>query len=390
MQSLRLEKLPPYLFTEIDKLKNSFMESGKDILDLGIGDPDFGPPEQLVDSLKAALDNNEFHRYPSGCGLPHLKRAIRGSIKSRYGIELEDKEILVTIGSKEAIGHLPLAVTNPGDIVLIPDPGYPVYNSSAVFAEAVPYPIPLKESSGYWPEFGKIDPEVLEKTKLIYLNYPNNPTSAVSDKAKFAQAVEFCKENDIILANDAAYSEISFDKPPELLFPTARNAGISYLEFFSFSKSLSIAGWRVGFAVGSEKVISALSRMKANIDSGVFSAIQEAIAVILESDFENINHDIMTIYRERREILSAGLDKAGFDYLLPEATFYFWVKVPGGARSMQFCKYLLKETGIICTPGVGFGRYGEGYFRLSLTADTRVIKRAAGSLGKIKLEQIKI
>jgi LL-diaminopimelate aminotransferase len=386
MQSQRLGKLPPYLFSEIDRLKESFRESGAEFLDLGIGDPDIGPSDQLVKALKEALDNPEFHRYPSGCGLPHLKNAIRDWVKKRYDIELKDKEILVTIGSKEAIGHLPLAVVNPGDVVLIPDPGYPVYNSSSIFAEAIPYKMPLIESKGYWPEFGKISFEVLEKSKLMFLNYPNNPTSAVANKDKFVEAVEFCRENDIIIANDAAYSEISFDYPVDLLFPVAKEADISYLEFFSFSKSLSIAGWRVGFAIGSEEVISALSKMKANIDSGVFSAIQEAIAVILDSDFEKITHDIMSIYRERRAILSAGLDQAGFDYVLPEATFYFWVKTPGDIGSMQFCEYLLKKADIICTPGVGFGKYGEGYIRLSLTADTSVIRRAAEGLAKISRE----
>ncbi len=386
MRSLRLGKLPPYLFTEIDRLKKSFRETGTEILDLGIGDPDLGPPDQLVRALKEALDCPELHRYPSDTGLPHLKKAILRSIKKRYDIELEDEEILVTIGSKEAIGHLSLAVVNPGDTVLIPDPGYPVYNSSAIFAEAVPYTMPLIESNGFWPEFGKIGDEILRKSKLMFLNYPNNPTSAVANRDKFAEAAEYCKKNNIILANDAAYSDISFDYPVDLLFPVARETGISYLEFFSFSKSFSIAGWRVGFAIGSREVISALSKIKTNIDSGVFSAIQEAIAVILDSDFEQINRETMSVYNERRRILSAGLDQAGFDYVLPKATFYFWVRIPGNIGSMQFCKYLLRETGIVCTPGIGFGKYGEGYFRLSLTANTGTIRSAGKKLAKISRE----
>lgn len=386
MRSLRLGKLPPYLFTEIDRLKESFRETGNEILDLGIGDPDSAPPDQLIRALKEALDCPELHRYPSDTGLPHLKKAIRGSIKKRYNIDLADEEILVTIGSKEAIGHLSLAVVNPGDTVLIPDPGYPVYNSSAIFAGAVPHTMPLIESNKFWPEFGKISDEVLEKSKLMFLNYPNNPTSTVANRDKFAEAVRYCGKNDVILANDAAYSEISFDSPVDLLFPVARESGISYLEFFSFSKSLSIAGWRVGFAVGSREVISALSKIKTNIDSGVFSAIQEAIAVILDSGFEQITRDIMSVYGERRRILSAGLDQAGFDYLLPEATFYFWIRIPGNISSMQFCKYLLRETGIVCTPGIGFGKYGEGYFRLSLTADTGTIRSAGEKLAKISRE----
>ncbi|MDZ7859700.1 MAG: aminotransferase class I/II-fold pyridoxal phosphate-dependent enzyme [Candidatus Krumholzibacteriota bacterium] len=380
MRSNRLGKLPPYLFDEIDRLKEAYTGSGTEILDLGIGDPDIFPPDKLIRALINSLDNPRYHRYPSGDGLPRLKLAIREWLKKRYDIEFKNEEILVTIGSKEAIGHLPLAVVDPGDTVLIPDPGYPVYNSSAVLAGADAHTMPLTEELGYWPAFEEIGDKVSRKSKLMFLNYPNNPTSAVADRDKFAGAVEYCRRNNIVLANDAAYSEISFNHPVDLLFPVARETDVSYLEFFSFSKSLSIAGWRIGFVIGSEDIISYLSKIKANIDSGAFSAVQDAVAVMLNGDFEKVTRNIMSVYRERRAILSSGLDRAGFDYIFPQATFYFWIKTPGDFNSIRFCKYLLKKTGIVCTPGVGFGKYGEGHIRLSLTADTEIIKKAAEKL----------
>ncbi|MBN2072111.1 MAG: aminotransferase class I/II-fold pyridoxal phosphate-dependent enzyme [Candidatus Krumholzibacteriota bacterium] len=376
MQSKRLGELPPYLFVEMDRSKAAMVKSGRSVLDLGIGDPDLGASRPLKDALVSALDNARYDRYPSDRGLPLLVEAIKEWAKREHGTALSDDEILVTIGSKEAIAHLPLAVTDPGDVILIPDPGYPVYNSSAVFAGAEPYRMPLLDSNRFWPDLGKVDKKVLSRARLAIFNYPNNPTSASATEDMFLGALKVISENDIIMVNDAAYSEIVFDREPSALFPLAKREGASYIEFFSFSKTLSITGWRVGFAVGSPEVVSALARLKANIDSGVFSALQEAVASVLNGPYKKVRSGIIDEYRERRDLLATSLRQAGFDFRIPDATFYFWIPIPGGGSSIDFCGHLLEETGIVATPGVGFGMYGEGYFRLSLTAPTATIREA--------------
>ncbi len=377
MQSKRLGELPPYLFVEIDRNKEALIKSGRKVLDLGIGDPDLGAPKLLRDSLRAAIDNEKFDRYPSDKGLPALLEAIQSWAKTYHGTILEKDEVLVTIGSKEAIAHLPLAVADPGDVVLVPDPGYPVYTSSTIFAGAVPHRMPLLSSNRYWPDLDSIEKGILRKAKVAYFNYPNNPTSATASEEMFSSALEYCSRNSIIMVNDAAYSEITYDRPRSALFPTAKRSGAPYIEFFSFSKTFSITGWRIGFAVGSSEVISALSRLKTNIDSGAYSAVQAAVASVLTDHYEELRSQAVSRYRERRDLLAESLNTAGFKYDIPEATFYFWVPVPdGGGSSIDFCGHLMEKTGIVATPGVGFGRNGEGYFRLSVTAPTEIVREA--------------
>ena len=383
MQSDRLTSLPPYLFVEIDRHKAEYLRSGREVLDLGIGDPDLGAPPELVETLRASLDTLEYHRYPSDRGLPRLIESIQAWAEEHYGVSLGSDEILVTIGSKEAIGHLPLAVANPGDVILIPDPGYPVYNSSAVFAGAEPVRMPLLKENGFFPKFEEIERDDLKRARLIYLNYPNNPTAATADKKQLEQAMKVCAENAIIMVNDAAYSEISYEARQQSLFPLAKEADIEYIELFSFSKTFSITGWRVGFAIGSPKVISALARLKANVDSGVFSAVQAAAASALEKGFSEITGRINDIFRKRRDTLAESLEKGGFSFTSPAATFYFWIEVPGGGSSIEYCGKLLEETGIVATPGVGFGEYGEGYFRLSITAPDDTILKAGRKLEEL-------
>ena len=383
MQSDRLKRLPPYLFVEIDRSKAEYVRSGREVLDLGIGDPDLGAPPELVDTLRSSLDKIEYHRYPSDRGLPRLIEAIRGWALEQYGVKTGSDEILVTIGSKEAIGHLPLAVLNPGDAVLVPDPGYPVYSSSAVFAGADPVRMPLNEKNGYFPKFDDLDPSDLQRAKLMYLNYPNNPTGATAGKEQFEDTISFCRENALLLVNDAAYSEISYDGRQQALFPVAKDAGVEFIELFSFSKTFSITGWRIGFAIGSPGVISALARLKANVDSGVFSAIQAAAASALEEGYTEITGRIIDIFRKRRDLLAGSLRRGGFLFKIPDATFYFWIKVPGGGSSIDYCGKLLEETGIVATPGIGFGEYGEGYFRLSITASDDTILKAGQKLEKL-------
>jgi LL-diaminopimelate aminotransferase len=298
-------------------------------------------------------------------------------------VDLEAEEVLITIGSKEAIGHLPLAVVDRGEIVLIPDPGYPVYLSSAVFADAECVRFPLLEGRSYWPDFTAFDARVLERAKLIYLNYPNNPTAATAGLEDFGDAVRFCAEHGIVCANDAAYCEITFGKPAVGLFPIAREAEIPYIEFFSFSKTFCITGWRIGFAVGSPDIISALARIKDNIDSGVFGAIQRAVAEALGDPYDEYVSRTRSVFRRRRDILAGHLERAGLSFTQPEATFYFWIRTPGGMDSIPFCRLLLEELGIVATPGVGFGPHGEGYFRLSVTTATEVIEEAGRRLESV-------
>lgn len=380
MKSNRLRSLPPYLFVEIDRLRESYICSGTRVLDLGIGDPDLGAPPELMEAFERSIKNTKYHRYPPDLGLPVLVDAIIRWAEQFHGTSLERDEVLVTIGSKEAIGHLPLAVVDAGEAVLIPDPGYPVYNSSSVFAGAEPVRFPLREENGFWPDLASIESNIARRAKLIFLNYPNNPTSALADPSQFKQAIAFCRESGVLLVNDAAYSEITYRETFQPLFPLARNSDIPFIELFSFSKTFSITGWRVGFAIGSPDVIAALAKLKANLDSGVFGAIQEAVAVTLERHFEEITDRIRATYRQRRDILAGCLERSGLSFSVPEATFYFWIRTPNAMSSIDFCKLLLEETGIVSTPGIGFGRHGEGYFRLSITTDSETIREAGEKL----------
>ena len=387
MQSKRLDSLPPYLFVEIDRLKRSFERSGRRVYDLGIGDPDIGPPSILTDALVSALGRPEHHLYPPDRGAPVLVEGIRGWAARRHGVELDPSEILVTIGSKEAIGHLPLAVVDPGDTVVVPDPGYPVYNASALFAGADVHRMPLRASNGFLPDLEALERDLPTRAKLVYLNYPNNPTSVMAGGTLFTDACALCRRRGMILVNDAAYSEITYARPFEPLFTVARGGDIPYIEFFSFSKTFSITGWRVGFAVGSPDVIGPLARIKANLDSGVFGAIQEAVARVLEGHFEEVLGGMMDIYAERRNLLADSLGRTKLEFEPPEATFYFWIGTPHGCGTIDFCRTLLDQTGIVATPGIGFGEHGEGYFRLSLTADTDTV-REAGELLEAYLSRI--
>jgi LL-diaminopimelate aminotransferase len=380
MRSQRLEQLPPYLFVEIDKLREYHRARGRQLLDLGIGDPDLGAPPELTAALAASLTNPKHDRYPPNRGLVVLIDAVRSWALRVHGAALEREEVLVTIGSKEAIGHLPLAVVNPGERVIIPDPGYPVYLSSAVFAGAACVRVPLEEDRGYRPALESLAPGDVEGARLLMLNYPNNPTSATADRDLFGEAIEFSRRRGIILANDAAYSEVYYETQTEALFPRAREAGISFIEFFSFSKTFSITGWRVGFAIGSREVIAALEQLKNNLDSGVYGAIQEAVAVTMERHYDAILARSRAEYGARRDLLAASLERAGFSFALPKASFYFWVRTPAGIGSMDFCRGLIEDLGIVATPGVGFGALGEGHVRFSLTADRETIRQAGERL----------
>jgi LL-diaminopimelate aminotransferase len=375
----RLKKVPPYLFVEIDRLKNEKLKKGADIIDLGIGDPDLPTPSEIVEVAKKALENPAFHRYPSNQGSEFFRKSCANYMKRRFGVEFDpETEVSALIGSKEGIAHFPLAFVNPGDVVLCPEPAYPVYHLGTLFAGGEPYYLPLLWENDFFPDFGSIPKEVLERAKILWLNYPNNPTGAVATREFFAEAISFAKRYGLILAHDAAYVEMYFEEPALSIFEVdgARDVAI---EFHSLSKTFCMTGWRIGFAVGKKELVQGLAKVKSNIDSGVFTAIQYAGAYALDN-LERIVPPLRAIFKERRDYLARALQELGFELKIPQATFYLWVKVPKGFTSTEFCRKLLEELDIVVTPGNGFGPSGEGYFRIALTVGVDTLKRAVERL----------
>ena len=383
--SQRLSKIPPYLFAEIDEMKRRKEKEGVKIIDFGVGDPDIPTPKHIVEAMKRAVEKPENHRYPSYEGMLRFREAVADFYMRRRGVRLDpEREVIALIGSKEGIAHLPLAFVNDGDYVLVPDPGYPVYHSSAVLADGKPYRIPLRKENGFLPNFEEIPDEVARKAKIMFLNYPNNPTTAVAEKEFIKEAVDFCLDNGIILAHDFAYGEITFDGYRAKSFLEVGDAFEVCIEFNSLSKTYNMTGWRIGFAVGNEEIIRGLLKVKTNVDSGVFQAIQEAAITALTGDDKCIEENCR-IYRERRDVLLKGLRDVGLRAEKPKATFYIWCEVPEGYTSVEFTKKLLEEAGILVTPGVGFGKYGEGFVRFALTKDVKVIEEAVERLKEIDL-----
>ncbi|AEA34042.1 LL-diaminopimelate aminotransferase [Hippea maritima] len=363
----RIKQLPPYLFAEIDRLKEEVAKKGVDIIDLGVGDPDIPTPNEIVEVAKKAIENPKNHQYPSYVGMLKFRESVANWYKRRFGVELDPStEVVSLIGSKEGIAHLPLAYINPSDYALVPDPGYPVYPVAVMFAGGEVYKMPLKEENGFLIDLDSIDKDVLKKAKLMFLGYPNNPTSAVADKDFYKRVVELAKEYGFVVASDNAYSEICYDGYKPISFLEVEGAKDVGIEFHSLSKTFNMTGWRIGFAVGNRDVIAALGKVKTNIDSGIFQAIQEAGAYALDNA-ERLNAQIIKTFQKRRDQMDEALRKAGFEFNTPKATFYFWVKVPKGFSSAEFTKKLLQEKGIVVTPGNGFGDAGEGYFRISIT-----------------------
>ena len=382
----RLTKLPPYLFAQLDETKRKLKEKGKEIIDLSIGDPDIPTPEPVIYRLIEASKNPVNHRYPSYEGLLSFREEVRKWYLNRFDVSLDpDGEILTLIGSKEGIAHISLGLLNPGDIALIPEPAYPVYQAGVIFANARPYYISLKEDRGFLPSLEEIDPEVASRAKLMWINYPNNPTGAIVKDDFFQKVVRFAKKFNIIVCHDLAYSEISYDgyKAPSLLqVEGAKEIGV---EFHSLSKSFNMTGWRIGFVVGNKELINILRQVKTNVDSGVFQAVQEAGIEALKLG-EKLTEKIKNIYRKRRDLFVEGLRKLGWKVNMPLATFYLWIRIPGGKSSIEFTQYLLEECGIMVTPGVGFGPSGEGYIRIALTVNEEKLKEALNRLEKIRVK----
>ncbi len=372
----RIRSLPPYLFARIDELKNAQRARGVDVIDLGIGDPDLPTPPHIVAALQQAAADPAHHRYPSYAGMAAFRAAAAGFCARRFGVTLDPAtEVLALIGSKEGIAHLPLALVDPGDVVLCPDPGYPVYATATRFAGGEVYPMPLRRARGFLPDLHAIPAQVAARAKVIWVNYPNNPTAALAPRGFYEELVGFARAHDVVIASDLAYSEMYLDgEPPAsiLEIPGARDVAV---EFHSLSKTYNMTGWRVGFAVGNAEVVAALGKVKTNVDSGVFEAVQRAATVALEGDQACVEAQ-RQIYRERRDALCGGLARAGFDVLAPAATFYCLVAVPAGFISLEWAGKILAETGVVVTPATGFGACGEGFVRLTLCADRARLEEA--------------
>ena len=378
----RLKQLPPYLFVEIDRAKRKLQAEGKDLIDLGVGDPDLPSPAHVLAALKKAAEDPANHRYSFTEGIPELRQAIAGWYQRRFGVTLDPHtEILPLLGSKEGIANFPLAVCNPGDAVLVPDPCYPPYRSGTIFAGAEVVPMPLLEENGFFPDLGAISQKAARRAKIMFLNYPNNPTAAVAGAEQFQEAIALAKEYGISIAHDAAYSEIAFDgcRPMSFLqFPEAKSVGV---EFHSLSKTYNMTGWRIGWVCGNAQLIAALRQLKTNIDSGIFQAIQWAGIAALEGDQQPLQDTVAT-YQRRRDLLVDGLAKAGWKVTTPKATFYLWTRIPTGGSSLAFAARVLEQSHVVIAPGVGFGPSGEGYVRLSLTIPTERIQEAVERLAK--------
>lgn len=362
----RLKKLPPYLFKELDRKKTELRSRGVDIIDLGVGDPDLPTPDHIIEAMKDAVENPGNHRYPSYSGMNDLKDAVSEWFEHRFGVKVSpEMEVVSLIGSKEGLAHFPLAFIDPGDVALIPSPAYPVYHIATMFAGGESFFMPLKKENAFLPDLEAIPSEVTQHAKLMFLNYPNNPTSAVADHGFFEKVVRFAETHNILVCHDAAYTEMAFDgyRPPSFLeVDGAKDVGI---EFHSLSKTYNMTGWRIGYAVGNQALIEGLGAIKSNIDSGVFQAIQVAGIKALTHDQSCIK-EMVEVYTRRRDLMVNGLKEIGFEVESPKATFYLWIKTPKGYTSAQLTAKLL-EKGVVVTPGNGFGEPGEGYVRIALT-----------------------
>ncbi|MCT7985132.1 pyridoxal phosphate-dependent aminotransferase [Laspinema sp. A4] len=364
----RLEKIPPYLFAEIDRKRNELIAQGIDIINMGVGDPDKPTPAHILKAMHEAIEDPATHNYPPYQGTQEFREAAVQWMEKRFGVKgLDpDQEIVSSIGSKEAIHNTFLAFVEPGDYTLIPDPGYPVYRSSTLFAGGEPYTMPLTPEREFLPDLEAIPEEVARQSKLLWINYPSNPTGAIASLEFFEKLVAFCRKHDILLCHDHAYAEMAYDgyKPPSVLeVPGAKDVS---LEFHSLSKAYNMTGWRIGFAVGNAKGIQGLRQVKSNVDSGVFKAIQRA-AIAGFSTTEEELQSVISVYQNRRDILIQGLQSLGWPISPPKATLYVWTPVPPGYSSADFVTLLLEKCGIIVPPGNGYGAAGEGFFRIALT-----------------------
>ncbi|MBI4259788.1 MAG: LL-diaminopimelate aminotransferase [Actinobacteria bacterium] len=376
----RVESLPPYLFAELDRRIAERRAAGVDIISLGVGDPDRPTPGHVVRALQEAAADPATHRYPSYYGLPDLRRAIAGWYARRFGVELDpDTEVLPLIGSKEGIAHVAFAFLDPGDVCLVPDPGYPVYETAARLAGATPEHFPLTEETGFFPDLDRL--AVPDGARMMWLNYPTNPTAAVADVDRFERAVAFAAEHDLLLAHDAAYTEITFDgyvAPSILQAPGSREVA---LEFGSPSKTYNMTGWRLGWAVGNAGAIRALSTLKTNLDSGIFDAVQRAGIAALSGPQDHLDEQ-RAVYQKRRDVVVGTMNRLGWDLVPPLGSIYVWVPTPDGQSSAGFADLLLDRAGVVVAPGRGYGPSGEGHVRISLTVPDDRLEEAMGRIAE--------
>jgi len=382
----RVATLPPYLFAEIDRIRREAVARGVDIINLGIGDPDMPTPAPIIKKLQEAAEEPRNHRYPSYEGMLTFRQAVADWYRRRFGVLLDpETEVLALIGSKEGIGHLPLAYINSGDTALMTSPGYPVYHAGTLFAGGRSYFLPLTAEHRFLPDLSAIPHDVAAAAKILFVNSPNNPTAAVAGQPFFESVVSFAKEYQVIVCHDAAYSEIFYDGIRPLSFMQMTGAKEVGIEFHSLSKTYNMTGWRIGFAVGNAAVLAALGKVKSNMDSGVFQAVQEAGIAALNME-EAILETIRKVYQERRDILVPGLRRLGFNVTPMQASFYTWIPISSSISSSDFTSLLLSKTGIVTTPGIGFGAAGEGYVRMTLTVGAERLEEALCRMEKAGMD----
>ena len=381
MYADRIKNLPPYLFAAIDKAKQEARARGVDVIDLSVGDPDLPTPAHIVEALRQAAEDTSNHQYPSYEGKLTFRTAVADWYKRTFNVDLDPRnEVLTLIGSKEGIAHAPLAFINPGDVALIPDPAYPVYRTATAFAGGEPVIMPLLKENKFLPDLEAIPSEVARRAKIMFLNYPNNPIGATADRSFFQELVDFAREYNIIVMHDNPYSEIYYEGQRSLSLLEIDGAKDVAVEFHSLSKTYNMTGWRIGSVVGNSEVVAGIGKIKSNIDSGTFGAVQDAGIAALQSP-DRVVDDIRKIYQHRIEILYQALQDLGLDLEKPRATLYLWAWV--GGSSIQYAERLLEKTGIVATPGLGFGKYGEGYIRFSITQQTKRIEEAVVRLEKM-------
>lgn len=371
----RVENLPPYLFVAISKKIAEKRAKGEEVISFAIGDPDLPTPEHIVDRICEAARDPENHRYPESEGLPELRQAIAGWYQRRFGLSFDpETEVLPLLGSKEGIGHMPLCFIEPGDIALVPDPGYPVYSVGTMLAGGEPYYLPLIEENDYLPDLEAVPADIIARTKLLWINYPNNPTSAVADIDFYRRVAEFAERHDIGVCHDGPYSDVAYDGYRPVSFLEAEGAREVGVEFHSLSKTYNMTGWRIGMVVGNATMIGALKTLKSNLDSGISQVVQYGAIAAFEGPQDCIDEH-NAIYQRRRDLVVDMLRRIGLEVRPPKASLYVWAKVPPGYTSGEFTTDLLEQIGVVVTPGAGYGKHGEGYVRLSLTlSDAALVK----------------
>ncbi len=383
MQSKKLQQLPPYLFAEIDAKKKVVAAKGIDLIDLSIGDPDIPTHGHIIDALCNAARKPKNHRYPPYNGIKKFREAASEYMAHKRKVRLSSEtEILTLIGSKEGIAHVPFVLADPGDVILVPSPGYPVYTAASILAGCIPYEMPLKKENKFLPDLAAIPKDVLKKARVLFINYPNNPTAATANFDFFEETVAFAHRHNLVICHDAAYIEVAYDNYQAPSIFEINGAIDVAVEFHSLSKTYNMTGWRLGFAAGNKEALAAIGKFKANIDSSATAFVQEAGAIALTGN-QSCVYETCEIFKKRRDILVSALNKSGWDVTAPQATFYIWAEIPRAAKtkdSKKFATAVLEKTGVVITPGVGFGTYGEGSVRFSLTSPTDRIEEAVHRL----------